>query len=356
MRQSVLSLAVVVGIVLLGRTSFGQIKFNLGFKLENLDGNPLACDGKITGSPGSKVKFNVFGTLTQSDFEAGKGASGFSIGYRAENVHLLGVPGASVSNTCSDAATACPLLGGAPCPDGETSATCANGDQTTAASGASCGSGEVVIPITEFFCSASTVDPAKSPESGPLAGSPQGEGYVDGLAFLIGKSIAGNSTSTVGKVQAEVTIPDSGSAEARLFWADGLQGSGQPVKNGITSGGKTIDVATGRLTLGECRLTLEVLRAIQRPGDADQNGELELTDVQRLLAHLFHSDPPDLPCENKTIYSPGNKKLFDANGDGEIDISDPIHNLYHIFLGGPAHVLGTACVEIPGCPPNPLCL
>ncbi|MBI4584403.1 MAG: hypothetical protein HY717_10315 [Planctomycetes bacterium] len=257
MKRSVVFLSVLASLVIFSETSFGQIKFALGFKLANLDGSPLACDGEIKGAPGSTVKFNVIATLTQSDFESGKGASGFSIGYKAEKAHLLGVPGASVSNTCSDAATACPLLGGPPCPDGETSDTCHNGDQTTAASGASCGHGDVIIPITEFFCSASTVDPAKTPDSGPLAGGPQGEGYVDGLAFLIGKSIAGNSTADVGRVTAEVTVPESEDGTVvRFFFADGLQGSGQPVKNGITSGGKTIDQATGRLTLGECRLTV----------------------------------------------------------------------------------------------------
>ncbi|MBI4584404.1 MAG: hypothetical protein HY717_10320, partial [Planctomycetes bacterium] len=111
--------------------------------------------------------------------------------------------------------------------------------------------------LSEFFCSASTVDPAKSPDCGPLAGGPPGVGYVVGLAFLIGKSIPGNGTSTVGKVRGEVTIPAAGKSSARLYFADGLQGSGQPVKNGITSSGKTIDVATGRLTLGECVLEIE---------------------------------------------------------------------------------------------------
>ncbi|MBI4582782.1 MAG: hypothetical protein HY717_01935, partial [Planctomycetes bacterium] len=156
MKRTVVLFTALASLVVFTGTSHAQIKFTLGFK---------DCP-KIVGAPGSKVQFDIFPTLTQSDFAAGQGASGFSIGFRAENVHLLGVPGASVSNTCSDAATACPLLGGPPCPDGATSDTCHNGDQTTAASGASCGTGQVFIPITEFFCSASTVDPAKTPDSG----------------------------------------------------------------------------------------------------------------------------------------------------------------------------------------------
>jgi hypothetical protein len=190
-------------------TGYGQIHFTLGF---------ADCPQKIVGAPNSRVEFDIIATITQENFEANKGASGFSIGFRGENVDLL---------------------------DG------------TAASGATCGTGDVIIPITEFFCSAQTVDPARTPDSGPLAGGPQGEGYVDGLAFQIGKSLQGNATFNIGKVRGAVTIPAAGSSTARLFFADGLQGSGQPVKNGITSGGKTIDAATGQLTLGECSFSVE---------------------------------------------------------------------------------------------------
>ncbi len=319
-QRSVFSLAAATAIALLGRTAFGQIKFTLGFKLETLDGSPLPCGGAIQGSPGSRVRFWVFPTLTQADFEVGKGASGFSIGFRTENVDLIGRPGASIKNKPPD------------------------GDQTTASSGAKCGTGQVVIPLPDFFCSATIL------ELGP-----QGEGYADGLAFEIGLSLEGNGTFVIGRVQAEATIPDTGSKEARFLWADVLLGESVS-NNAITSGGKTVKVDSGRLTLADCRLTLEVLRAPQRPGDADQDGAFELNDVEKLLSHLFHGDPAELPCESKILYSPGNRKLLDANGDGEVDISDCIHDLYHLFLGGPAHVLGAACVEISGCPPNPRCL
>jgi hypothetical protein len=307
MKQSFL-LAAALGLVILcgGPAPAQTTKFLLGFDLPG----ELECGGKITGNPGEKVQFDVLGTITQSEFVANKGASGWSIGFRGENLTFV--------------------------PD-------------TAASGATCGTTEVIIPIPEFFCSASLVDPGKTPESGPLSTQgPQGQGVVDGLALQIGKSLQGNASFNIIKVKAEATIPATGSVTARLVFLDGLQGPGQPVTNGITAGGKTENVAGGNLTLGECVITLEAQMAVQKPGDFNQDGALDLDDSISLLGHLFKGDPGTLPCSGD-IYSAGNKGLLDANGDGEVDVSDVIYNLRTQFLGGPPHAAGTACIPITGC-------
>ncbi len=239
MKRTVLLFIALASLVVFTGTSHAQIKFALGFQ---------DCQ-KIVGAPGSKVQFDIIATLTQSDFEVDKGASGFSIGFRAENVDLLGLPGASLKNKPP------------------------NGDQTTASSGAKCGTGQVVIPLDDFFCSVSTVDPDKIPDKGPIhdLGLPQGEGYVDGLAFDIGSSLEGNGTFVVGKIKGEVTIPASGKTTGRLYFADGLQGPGQVVDNGITSGGKTVKVDSGRLTLGQCVFDIEAEPPVINVAvDADQ--------------------------------------------------------------------------------------
>ena len=63
----------------------------------------------------------------------------------------------------------------------------------------------------------------------------------------------------------------------------------------------------------------------QRPGDASQDGSLDLSDAIWLLEYLFLGAGPALPCEGGTAAGPGpgNLGLLDVNGDGGIDISDP---------------------------------
>lgn len=86
----------------------------------------------------------------------------------------------------------------------------------------------------------------------------------------------------------------------------------------------------------------------QRPGDANRNGSVEIGDAIALLFALF-VEPVPLPCGGAPG-DPGNRTLLDWNGDSRVDASDAILTLDHLFRGGPAHVLGTGCVEVQGCP------
>jgi hypothetical protein len=54
---------------------------------------------------------------------------------------------------------------------------------------------------------------------------------------------------------------------------------------------------------------------------------------------------PVQPCDEA-----GSTKLLDADGNGELNITDAIHVLAFLFQGGPAHALGESCVPIAGCP------
>ena len=49
-----------------------------------------------------------------------------------------------------------------------------------------------------------------------------------------------------------------------------------------------------------------------------------------------------------------NGLAVDASGDGEVDLSDPVHILTFLFLGGPPHRV-PGCTPIPGCPDAPGC-
>lgn len=90
--------------------------------------------------------------------------------------------------------------------------------------------------------------------------------------------------------------------------------------------------------------------SLQRPGDCNQDGHLDISDGICLLGHLFLGSPSRLPCAGGSIGDPANVTLLDGNGDESVDITDAIHVFGFLFLGGPSHVLGMDCVPIDRCP------
>jgi hypothetical protein len=91
---------------------------------------------------------------------------------------------------------------------------------------------------------------------------------------------------------------------------------------------------------------------VQKPGDCNQDGSLDISDPICVLFHLFLGTPAVLPCEGGTVENPGNIALLDANGDQRINISDPVQLLTYLFQGGSPPPLGSSCQPIEGCPDN----
>jgi hypothetical protein len=94
----------------------------------------------------------------------------------------------------------------------------------------------------------------------------------------------------------------------------------------------------------------------QKPGDFNQDGELNLSDPIATLNHLFVGGASALPpCGDQSVNDPANKTLLDANGDASINLSDPIFVLNFLFSGGPLPAncsdMTCPCLLIPGCPP-----
>jgi hypothetical protein len=87
----------------------------------------------------------------------------------------------------------------------------------------------------------------------------------------------------------------------------------------------------------------------QVPGDSNQDGVLNLSDVVSLLSRLFLRGELELPCEGASLGEGANAALLDANGDSRVDVSDGIRILQYLFKSGAAPVLGTECVRIEGC-------
>jgi hypothetical protein len=87
------------------------------------------------------------------------------------------------------------------------------------------------------------------------------------------------------------------------------------------------------------------------PGDCNQDGTLDLSDVVCLLGHLFQGNPEELPCATTAA----NLALMDCNQDGGTDLSDAIYKLAFLFQGGPPPDQGDDCTEVAGCPQNQGC-
>ena len=93
------------------------------------------------------------------------------------------------------------------------------------------------------------------------------------------------------------------------------------------------------------------------PGDCNQDGAFDLSDVICLLGHLFQGNPTMLPCGTTAgTATAAELNLMDSNNDDGIDLSDAIYNLAFLFQGSPPPFAGQGCVEIvPGCPQNTSC-
>ncbi|MBN1420834.1 MAG: lamin tail domain-containing protein [Planctomycetes bacterium] len=88
----------------------------------------------------------------------------------------------------------------------------------------------------------------------------------------------------------------------------------------------------------------------QIPGDLDQDGNHTIADAIALLDRLFGASPRPLPCTGATIDDGGNKILADFDASGQLDLGDAIGLLSYLFASGPPPALGTACIQIEGCP------
>ena len=89
---------------------------------------------------------------------------------------------------------------------------------------------------------------------------------------------------------------------------------------------------------------------LQRPGNINQDGSLDISDAIGLLRYLFLGTPATLPCDGGTLADAGNRALLDVNGDGGVDLADSVMILGFLFGDGPPPALGTGCVFIENCP------
>lgn len=87
----------------------------------------------------------------------------------------------------------------------------------------------------------------------------------------------------------------------------------------------------------------------QIPGDANQDGGVDISDGIRILQLLFLGGVV-MPCESDGIDSPGNRTVLDVNADGGVNITDAVYLLGYLFQGGPPPAEGEECRRVVGCP------
>ena len=89
---------------------------------------------------------------------------------------------------------------------------------------------------------------------------------------------------------------------------------------------------------------------LQLPGDANQDGQFNLSDAISILRRLAGGAPEPPPCDGATIAEGANVTLLDLDGNAQVNITDAIQVLNYLFKEGPPPALGRSCVRITGCP------
>jgi hypothetical protein len=125
-------------------------------------------------------------------------------------------------------------------------------------------------------------------------------------------------------VTVEVVMPAAGAETVcRVFFPEGCAVIGNPVGNVGLLNNSLTPVAEKR----ELRVTLNgdlsTPPPVFRRADANGSGEVDISDAVNTFGFLFLGDKPPL-CLSAA----------DSNGDGAIDISDGVNTLSYLFTGG----------------------
>ena len=139
--------------------------------------------------------------------------------------------------------------------------------------------------------------------------------------------------------------PEAAPGETEISFLDGAQGAGQPITNvASVLPGYSAELNPNPAQVDVDAGLLQGLLAITAPtglfirGDANLDGELDLSDALTILGHLFQRKP--LLC----------LAAADVDDGGELDLSDPVRLLGHVFRGTAAPA---APFPAPGEDPTP---
>jgi hypothetical protein len=167
-------------------------------------------------------------------------------------------------------------------------------------------------------------------EKTELASGPAGEGVVSAviLSLVSDARLPLSRELVVLRFDVLADVPDAGCSELVVEFADGLAGSGQPVRNVVTCGegitrrddGGESDHDEDGYEVGRTQIcrTIEFVR-----GNVNGDGQTNVSDGLALLSILFggRGSPP---CE----------EAVDINGNGVINLTDVVYLLEFLFQGG----------------------
>ena len=118
----------------------------------------------------------------------------------------------------------------------------------------------------------------------------------------------------------------------RALWGDSMSWTSSAEPGGTPGIPQPLEPAGGR-----------------RVGDINGDDDLNLSDAVLALTHLFGGTERPLPCDAVSLEDAGVAVLFDINGDGQANLSDPISMLGWLFLGDPPPAGGIDCRSLPNC-------
>lgn len=93
----------------------------------------------------------------------------------------------------------------------------------------------------------------------------------------------------------------------------------------------------------------EAVPGLQKPGDTNQDGALNIADSVKLLGRLFLTFSTTFPCDGTSMEEGGNLFIFDFNGDSSVNISDAVSGLNFLFNNGRPPQNGEICILVEGC-------
>ena len=154
----------------------------------------------------------------------------------------------------------------------------------------------------------------------------------------------GDEISVEGLVSPSFCLPvatpicvldaDSGSEEYRLLGPDGsdsltetircLQMAGERVRVRGTLAEWSCDPVEEFVSIGIAVDEMIVVRPPSSCGDMNRDGNVDISDPVHLLQYLFLGGP-----------EPDSARFADVNGDAAVDLSDVVYVLDHLFQGGP---------------------
>jgi hypothetical protein len=129
-----------------------------------------------------------------------------------------------------------------------------------------------------------------------------------------------DGTQRIARLTLTATIGPGGEAPPLLLhFEDGMKDEHCcPVSNIVTFNGTSYSPVLEHAASGT-----PCPRPFFRRGDSNGDGAVDLSDPIVLLDHLFRHEPPALPC----------RKAADADDSGALEVTDAIVLLGHLFLG-----------------------